>query len=426
MFLEIPYGADYIRAEIPWGQCLDVLDIAEVSLPEDLDAEIRNAIEQPIGLNKTIFEIVQPGETVCIVVSDSFRHTAIDEVLPYLIDGLNVREIPDESISFLFSTGTHRAPTPDEQAKILGPTIAKRFRDRLYNHDAYDAASMENVGTTSRGTSVEINRIALDADRVIATGAVVLHYFGGFGGGRKALVPGIASAKTIAHNHSLNLDPDEDRLNQAVQIGVMYGNPVAEDMLEAAKMMRCDYVINTVLNRKGHIAKVFAGDLVAAHEAACAFAKDVFTTRIEDKADLVIAASAPTKNFVQTHKALYNAYQAVKPDGRIILAAPCPEGLGSEQFTKWLKLKTPKAVIAALRKESEINGQTALSTLQKGPITTMVTGMTMKDVRQLRAGKASSLQTAIDESYRGFKERGIAEPTYYVMPSAAYTVPILE
>ena len=126
------------------------------------------------------------------------------------------------------------------------------------------------------------------------------------------------------------------------------------------------------------------------------------------------------KNFVQTHKALFNAYQAVKPDGRIVLLAPCPEGLGGEQFTKWLRLGDRSSIIAGLRRESEINGQTALSTREKAPITLLVTEMGEEECALLGARKVGPLQEAVDLA---LAEVPAAAPSIYLMPSAAYTVP---
>ena len=151
----------------------------------------------------------------------------------------------------------------------------------------------------------------------------------------------------------------------------------------------------------------------------------MFAVEISERADVVIAASASTQNFVQTHKALFNSYQAVKPDGRIVLVTPCSEGLGGEQFAKWLRLGNRSAIIAGLRKQSEINGQTALSTVEKAPITLMVTDMSGEDVDQLGARKMSTFQEAVNAAFDDVTAQGVSEPTYYVMPSAAYTVPFL-
>lgn len=419
MRLSLPYGEGCLETEAPAGTCLGTLDVADAPEVADVAAAVREALDNPIGLGHGIQDVVRPGETVAILVSDSFRETGSQWFLPVLADVLNDAGVPDESITIVFATGTHRPPTPEEEVGILGPAFAERFAGRRFTHDANDRDNLSLMGTTSRGTPVWINKRARDHDRLILTGAVVLHYYGGYGGGRKSIIPGISGIETIAHNHAMNLDPDTDRLNPDVRIGALDGNPVAEDMLEGARLARPDFLLNTVLNRAGRIAGVFGGDLDAAHRAAAAFARDLFAIRIRERADLVIAASSRTRNYVQTHKALFNAYQAVKPGGRIVLAAPCAGGVGGEQFVQWIRLGNRAAVIAALRRKSEINGQTALSTLEKTPITVMVTEMSDADVALLGARKAASLEHALALVRGALPER----PTYYVMPSAAFTVP---
>ncbi len=421
MRLELPYGTDRCKADLDWGRLLGVLDIADAPALDLPEAALAQAIEAPIGLDGDPFARFRPGQTVAIVVSDSFRKTRIELLLPTLLDRLDQVGIAPQDICFVYATGSHRPPTDAEQAVILGQAAYDAFRGQAYAHDPRDTANLVHMGTTSRDTPVWLNRRVVEADHVIVTGAVVMHYFGGFGGGRKAILPGISGLETISHNHAMNLDPIEDRINPDVRIGALDGNPVAEDMLEGARMLPVDLLVNTVLDRHGAIAGVFVGELEAAHREACAFARKLYAVPIAEQADLVIAASGPTRNFVQTHKALYNAYQAVKPEGRMVLVARCEEGLGGEQFQKWLRLGNRAAIIAGLRRESEINGQTALSTIQKSPITAFVTDLSEAEVTLLGGRKAPSLEAALGEV------RGALgpDPTVYVMPSAAYAVPMV-
>ncbi len=424
MNVRVPYGSGWATAALEWARCLGTLDIAEAPEIPDPERTIRDAIKHPIGLDRGLDALISPGERVVILVSDSFRQTRADQVLPVLVACLHHAGIPDDAIALLFATGTHRPPTREEQAAIVGSAIYDRFKDRLFTHDPHDKRGLVDLGVTSRGTPVAINRMAVEADRVIATGAVVLHYFGGYGGGRKTVVPGIASVETIAHNHAMNLDPVEDRINPAVRIGALDGNPVAEDMLEASRFLKVDFIVNTVLNRDARIAAVFAGELDAAHRAAAACARTLFEVRIRERADLVIASSGGAKNFVQSHKALYNAWQAMKPGGRIVFLGACPEGLGGEQFVQWLRLGSREAIIAALRRQSEINGQTALSTREKAPSAVFVTEMSEGDVAMMGGHKASCFADALELVRRAL--RAIPQPTCYIMPSASYTVPFIE
>jgi len=421
--IAVPYGNETLVGELPSAQCLGVLDIADVPELPNRDRAIANAIDRPVALERNIYEIVSPGETVAILVSDAFRKTGVDLILPILLKGLNNVGICDEAISFFFATGTHRGPTQQEQAEILGVEMLERFQGRVHIHDPEDTDNLVKLGVTSRGTPVLINRGVHEHQRIIATGAVVLHYFGGYGGGRKSIVPGISGIETISHNHAMNLDPHSDRLNPHVRIGVLDGNPVAEDMLEAARFAKIDCIINTVLNRQGRIAGVFAGELDVAHRAAARFAEELYTVNIDQRADLVVASAGANANFVQSHKALYNAYQALKPGGRIVFAAICNEGLGGEQFAKWLRLSSRDAIIERLRKQSEINGQTALSSIEKAPCAVFVTELTDDEVRLLGGNRAQGFQDALDSAAAQLRAQGIATPSCYVMPSAAYTVP---
>ncbi len=421
--ITLPYGAETLEAKFDWGQSLGMLDVAPTPGLADPVEALRAALADPIGMDGPALQAFKPSDRVAILVSDSFRKTGIEQVLPVLVDELNGRGIPDANIQFVFATGTHRGPTPEEQEQILGVPVYARFKDTALAHNPHDAANHVHLGATSRGTDVAINKQVAECDRIIATGAAVFHYFGGFGGGRKSVLPGISSVATISQNHSLNLDRASGDLDAAVEIGKLDGNPVAEDMLEAAQMARVDCIVNTVMNRDGRIAGLFVGDLDAAHRAAAAFARDQFAVPMTDRADLVIAASAGTKNFVQTHKALFNAYLAVKPQGRIILLAKCPEGLGGEQFIQWVRLGSREKIIAELLNRSEINGQTALSAVQKSPITIMVTDMDAADVALLGARKADSLDAALAMARA---ELTPAEPSYYLMPSAPYSVPFVE
>lgn len=402
-----------------WGRSLGVIEIADAPALDDVEAALREGLARPIGMAAHFFDGVRAGASVAVVVSDAYRQTGVHEYLPALLSELGRVGVRDANIRFVFASGTHRVPTPDQQRSILGPEVYARFRDRAYTREAYNDDRHVYIGATSRGTPVELDRLAVECDHIVATGAIVLHYFGGFGGGRKSIVPGLASARTIAHNHAMNLHPTEGRLHPDVRIGVLDGNPVAEDMLEAAKLARVHGIINTVMNRHGRIAGLFVGELDQAHRKGAEFARSLFSVPIAERADLVIASAGAARNYVQSHKALYNAYQAMKPGGRIVYLAPCAEGLGGEQIEKWLRLGGVEAIIASLRKQSEIYGQTALSTREKSPSAIMVTELPDDAVALIGARRAPSLEEALRIARNELPDKA----SYYVMPSASYTVP---
>ncbi|MCC6797189.1 MAG: nickel-dependent lactate racemase [Candidatus Hydrogenedentes bacterium] len=420
--IDVTYGPAALSAALDWGRCLGVIDIADAPALVGIEQCLLERMTAPIGMAESFLSGIHQGERIAIIVSDAYRQTGVHRYLAVLIRELARIGVHPEDIRLIFASGTHRVPSPEQQRAILGAEVYDRFRHQSFVRDAHNPERHVFAGTTSRGTPVELERLAMECDRIIATGAVVLHYFGGFGGGRKSILPGLASANTIAHNHALNLHPRDNRMHPNVRIGVIDGNPVAEDMLEAAKTARVHGIINTVLNRRGEIAGLFVGELEAAHRAAADFARSLFAVPIREKADLVIASAGGAKNYVQSHKALYNAYQAMKPGGRIIFLAPCEEGLGGESIEKWLRLGDVDAIFAALRKQSEIYGQTALSTREKSPSALMVTELSEADVQLIGARKVASLCEALKIARYELGD----DATYYVMPSAAYTVPFSE
>ncbi len=426
MRLSLPYGTGTCEADLDWGQCLGVLNISDTSPITDVQESARQAIEHPIGLQGNLETLLYPGDSVAIVVSDSFRNTGVEQILPVLLKALARARIREEDIQFFFASGSHRPPTAGEQQRILGESVYEQYRDQLHLHTPGDPDNLSFAGTTSRGTPVFVNKRARACTHIILTGAVVLHYFGGFGGGRKSVVPGLASLETIARNHSLNLHPVRPELNPDVRIGVLDGNPVAMDMLEGARLCGVRFIINTVLDREQRIAGIFAGELDAAHRAAADFARQLFAIPIAKKADLVIASAGSAKNFIQSHKALFNAWQALAPNGRIVFLCPAAEGFGGDKFVQWLALGSRESIIEELRKNAEINGQTALSTLEKAPKCVMLTGLSASDTAKLGARRAETLEEALNIARAELAAEGCVDPSYYVMPSASYTVPMLE
>jgi len=419
-----PFNGFPVREHLSWAQAPGVLVPHDLPAVPDVTEALCTVLDRPLGLDGPALAAFRPGDTVAIAVPDASRKAGVPLLLPPLLARLASAGVREEDIFFFFALGVHRPATDEEQSRILGGQIYARFKERCRNHDAHNAASLVRVGRTVRGTDVYLNRQVCECARLILVGSVVPHYFAGFGGGRKALVPGLSGAQTIAHNHALNLHPVEPRLNPDVRIAVLDGNPVAEDLLEAARFHPPDFIINTVLTADGDIGAVFAGEMDAAHRAACALAARVFCVPVQERADLVIASIADAPNFIQSHKALVNAFAALKPGGRIVLYAPAPEGLGGAGYRRYLEMGAPESVIASLRRQADINGQTALSTLQKGPDTLMVTDLPESEVRLLGAEKADGMEDALLRAREYLAARGINRPTCMIMPRAGITVPL--
>lgn len=402
--------------------CLGILQ-PRSSFAALTDDDIQAALANPIG-NDGLQTIATHGGSLCIVVSDHTRKTAADRVLPFLLNRLT-EAVEDANIFFLIASGIHRHPSDDEIRHILGAQIAGRFCNQIFTHDPDNDAMLTHVGTTKRGHDVRINSRAVQADHLILLGAATYHYHAGFGGGRKSLVPGLAARKTIAHNHGLALDPQEDRIVPSVEIGALDGNPVAEEMLESAYMCKPDLAINTVLSPTGDLVGIFCGELDSAHREACKLVEQVSRCNINRCADIVLASAGAASNWIQSHKALYNAHRAVAEHGYVILEAPCPEGIGNERFRYWVRKPTIAEIYAELRHSAEILGQTALSTRMRGEHTTLVTGLSEADISDLGIRTQPDVDSAAKQVLGLLAAAGVANPTYYTMPEARYVVPFV-
>lgn len=318
---------------LPESQIAADVESNHLDLPKHtLQELVTQALDHPIG-SKPLEEIVHPGETVCIIVSDITRHWQhTEQYLPILVDRLNRLGIPDRDICFISATGTHRAQTEAEHIALLGEALYRRIK--IIDHDCDDRKHLKYMGTTARGTPVWLNSIAMEYDRLIITGGVVYHFLAGFGGGRKSLIPGIAGRETINTNHSNAMNPgDGTGRNPLVRCGnLTESNPFHTDLMEAAAMAKPDFLLNVVTDDNQDIVEVFAGNWIAAHAAATKFVERLYGIHVSGRAPLVLASAGGTPkdiNLYQSSKTLVNALEMVAPGGTIIMLSQCSEGIGS-------------------------------------------------------------------------------------------------
>jgi nickel-dependent lactate racemase len=390
-------------------------------LPDPAGA-ISKALASPLG-TPPLVDIVASGEKVVIVTSDITRPTGSEHYLPLLVNELNRCGIDDAAIEIVIGLGIHRRQTEAEHRKILGTLYG---RIRVSDHDCDDPAQLVNLGQTASGLPVEINRRVVEADRVIVTGTIGLHYFAGFGGGRKGLVPGVASRTTCMATHFAIFNPPEvGGRHPAARPAVLTGNPVHAAILEAARMVSPDFLLNTVMTPDKRIAAVFCGDLEQAHLAGCQLAGELYTVPLVRPADLAIVSCGGHPkdiNFIQAHKALDYGVQAVKPGGTVILLAACPDGFGNPTFFDWFRYQDLPAFETALRTRYEINGQTAYATLCKARSWRIILVSSFPPEQTARMGmeKAVDLDQALQMAY----ERLPADPEIVVIPDGGTILPL--
>ncbi len=419
-----------MKVALPYGRREVILDtgVAEVRvlepnpLPSRPEEEVlHEALASPLGTPR-LASILSPGESVVVVVSDVTRVAGTATFMPLLL-----RELEGCEVTVLFALGAHRKMTPDEQVRALGQEVFGRVR--VVQHDAFDPAGLAYVGTTSRGTPVYVNRIALEADRLVLTGAAVYHDFAGFSGGRKSILPGIAGCETIQSNHRLLLTPEVGggRL-PTVASGTLEGNPVHEDMLEAALLVRPDFILNTVISPEERIVGACAGDLAEAHARACELAREVYGVPAGGRADVVVASCGGFPrdiDYYQATKAIDNASHAVRDGGAIVLVAECSEGVGPFSYKYWFdELATVADVDRALRENFEIMGYMALMVKElrekRGVDIIGVTELSAEDCAIVGMEKAPDADSAL----RMARER--AGDEVIVIPAGSYVVPLCQ
>lgn len=341
---------DCFRVAVDAGNLPNLIQAKEIPPLEDFPGKVRRALDEPIS-SLPLKDLVSPGQKILMIISDITRPVSSEQFMPVLVDYLNEAGIQDEDMQILVATGTHREATGEELQKLLGPEIAARIS--VVSNRATASQDFVYLGTTTRGTPVKINRLAVEADHVILTGGIGFHFLAGFSGGRKSVVPGIAAQETIQANHSLVLDAG-DRVGQ----GLVEGNPIAEDMQEATAMLNPGFLLNVVLNNQGEPAGVFAGHWEKAHRAGCRFAHECFGVRLKEKRPLVIAGAGgfpKDLNLYQAAKGLLNAMEAVEEGGTVIFVAECREGIGSDEyFALAVKDQSRQEKEAILRREFSI------------------------------------------------------------------------
>jgi lactate racemase len=412
--MDLNYGHDKISIKLPSGVQADVLQtVKAASLADPLKA-LLEALRQPVA-SAPLKDIVSPGESVCILVNDSTRLARSEIFLPVLIDELCRGGVSEKDIFIVFANGSHRQMDENEMRALIGENTASRVAFR--NHDSRDEDNLVYKGETSFGTPVYINKMVAEADRRILTGSVVHHFFAGFGGGRKALVPGVAGWETIRKNHSLLLD---DR----ARTGALEGNPVHEDLLEAAQLVGADFLLNTVLNEDKNIIGIFAGNMVEAHQAACEMVDRVNGVAIDRLYDVVIASAGGHPkdiNLYQAHKALDNALEALKPGGRMVLLAQCAEGVGSAIFEEWAgSFNSCREMEEALRHEFVLGGHKAYTVaklLLKGTVY-LVSGLD----RQFAAGVGFIPVSSVDEALEKIYNDG-EKPSTCIIAQGSLVLP---
>ncbi len=347
------YGQTCLDFEIPDENILGTLAPPLLGSGGNNRELIREALLHPVG-SANLGDIIRrkAAANAVIVVNDITRPTPYRDILPPLLEEIEAAGIPAANIKLVVALGIHRPHTGEENLAIFGDEICRNYEILNHNCDA----DLMDMGQLSNGWELSINRTVAQADLLVTTGLVGLHYFAGYSGGRKSILPGVASRQLIRKNHQMMAD-------SRACLGNYQDNPVSQLMLEAARLTGVDFIVNVVTASRDDIIFAVAGDLEQAWLQAVHFCEDLFVQPIAQKADVVVAGCGGYPkdiNMYQAQKALDSAALAVREGGTIILLAECREGLGEENFEKWLREATcPEDIERRFAENFELGGHKA-------------------------------------------------------------------
>ena len=391
MKLEFGFGTGVQTVEVPEKNLMGVLMSNDVPRGLMNEEEVARALAEPIG-SPRLREIVKPGEKIVVITSDITRPCPTWRIMPPLLDELYAAGCRPEDITLVFALGSHRRHTPEEMAHLAGERAYREIK--CVDGDPNDCVHM---GVTDCGTPVDITRVVAEADRRICLGNIEYHYFAGYSGGAKAIMPGVSTPAAIQCNHSMMVRGD-------ACAGNLDTNPVRQDI------------------------EAVAGDLVKAHREGCKFLDGMYLKRLDRRADIVIVSQggAPKDlNLYQTQKALDNAKHAVKKGGTIILIGSCKEGLGSKVFEEWLlSAPTAHSMIERIGTQFQLGGHkaAAIAMVLENAEIYLVSDMDDALVERIFLKPAHSAQEAFDKAMA----RLGPDATVLAMPYGGSTLPRVE
>jgi len=414
MKIDFGFGNGIQSVQVPDKNLLGVLGANTVEIGLSGEEEVRRAVENPIA-SRPLGEIVKPGEKIAIITSDITRPMPTPQVMPALLDSLYAAGVDKKDITLVFGLGIHREHTEGERRKLAGERAWAEIR--CMDSTPHDCISF---GKTAAGTPVDITRVVAEADRRICLGNIEYHYFAGYSGGGKAIMPGVSTAEAIQMNHRM-------MVQEAAAAGRLAGNPIREDIEEAAGMVGIDFLLNVVLDENKRIVKAVAGDSVLAHREGCRFLDQLYLKPIPARADIVLVSQggAPKDlNLYQTQKALDNAKHAVKKGGIVILIGSNKEGLGEAEFEAWMTgSPSPGAMVERIQKDFRLGGHkaAAIAMVLENADIYMVSEMDPAFVKSIFLTPFESAQRALDAALNLLGQ----EATILAMPYGGSTLPIV-
>lgn len=411
--IEVKFAKTKKKFKINKNNLLGILTPNKIETDLINEMEINRALDHPIG-SKKLEEIVSPNDKVVIITSDITRPMPSKLVLPLVIQQLKNAGVKTSDIEIILALGSHRKHTDKEKEYIVGKEI---YNSEIKITDS-DMNNCIRLGRCNHGTPVDIFKPVVDADRVICLGNIDYHYFAGYSGGIKAIMPGVSSWEAIQANHS-------NMVKEEAYAGNLETNPVRLDIDQVSEFIRVDFLVNVILDEKKSIVKAVAGDVIKAHRQGCQHLDELYGVAIKEKSDIVITSPGGFPkdiNLYQSQKALDNSKHAVKTGGIIILVASAKEGFGEKHFEQWMVNKTPNEMILDIEEDFILGGHkaAAIARILKNNQIFFVSDLEDKLVKEIGFQPFKGIQEAIEEAINQLGENS----KIYVIPTGGSVLPI--
>jgi nickel-dependent lactate racemase len=411
--IPLAFGSNAIELKIPEKNISRIILPSESEKREESSLLIKKALENPTK-SKRLSEIVDPDSKIVVIVSDVTRPTPTAEILPPLLNELYLGGAKNENITIIFALGLHRLQTEEECRRLVGTKVFESIRCIQHNRE-----KCRFIGKTSFGTPVEVFEEVLDSDLIISTGTLEFHYYAGYSGGGKSVLPGVSSEKAILSYHSLY-----SKLFEGIPLSGRIDSPPRKNIEEAARIAGLSFIVNVVINSKKEIVAAVAGDFVEAHRKGVMIVDSIYKVDTEPADAVIVSCGGFPKdiNLFQATKSLENAIPAVKKGGSIVLVAECAEGIGDRAYERWnMECKTPDEAIEKFRGCFEFGGHK-----------TAIVGRTAKDFKIYLVSKLPETESRnsflipaknVEEALEQILSEN-PEAKIHIMPDGGWILPV--
>lgn len=386
------YGEEQVELELPDRNLIGVLKTSRPSASADVEYEVLRSLENPVT------PFMKKGSKALLIVTDYTRATPLSRILPPLIRKLKGEGFREFTV--LVANGLHAPASQKQLEELLGGEVFEEAE--VINHDASKLDELTYLGETSWGTPLWVNRRLFEADLRIGCGTVEPHFFAGYSGGGKIILPGVSGVETIYRNHSYGM------INHpGSRLGVLDKNIIYKDICEAASMSELDAVVNVVLSFEGGVSKCFSGEPIKTHRSAVEFLERFVKVRVERKADIVVVSGGgypADRNLYQAVKGMAVGEPLVKDNGVIVLLAECRDGVAHEHFYQLAsKFKDPAALLKYIKEHEPIRDQWEVQImakiLMKSRIVVYAKGVTAQELENMMLIPASSPEEALEIAF---------------------------